>query len=270
MAGISSKALNGSAENKYKFNKGSELQDKEFSDGSGLDWYATQFRSLDPQLGRWWHVDPLADHPNQIGMSPYSAFWNNPILYDDPDGQCPFCPWLDAVVDIGFVLYDAGVLIHEKVTTGKTSGENWAALGADGASILVPMSVGASAAVRATYKAVNKVDNAADVVKTADKAGDAMKNRVKLQKGTKEAIQDAAPKTKDGKFIDPNTGKPIEKGQEVFGHKTGQEWSKYKKDPANQGKTRKEVIKDQNDPKKYQIEDRKSNASHKYEEKPKK
>jgi hypothetical protein len=45
------------------------------------------------------------------------------------------------------------------------------------------------------------------------------------------------------------------------------EWSKYKKDLANQGKTRKEVIKDQNDLNIYQIEDKKSNASHKYEEK---
>lgn len=96
-------------------------------------------------------------------------------MYDDPDGQCPFCPWLDAVVDVGFVLYDVGVLVHEKVTTGSTSVANWAALGADGASILVPMSVGAGVAVRAGVKAVNKVDNAVDIAKTADKAGDAKK-----------------------------------------------------------------------------------------------
>jgi len=55
----------------------------------------------------------------------------------------------------------------------------------------------------------------------------------------------------------------------VYGHKKGQEWSKYKKDPANQSKTRKGVIKDQNNPNKYQIEDKRSNASHKYEEKSK-
>ena len=109
-------------------------------------------------------------------------------------------------------------------------------------------------------------EKALDVVKDVEKGADAMKNRVKLQKGTKEAVQDASLK-KDGKFIDPNTGKPIEKGQEVYGHKTGQEWSKYKKDPVNAGKSRKEVIKDQNDPNKYQIEDKKSNASHKYEQK---
>ena len=60
---------------------------------------------------------------------------------------------------------------------------------------------------------------------------------------------------------------PIEKGREVFGHKKGQEWSKYKNDPVNKNKTRKEVIEEQNNPNIYQIEDKKSNASHKYEEK---
>lgn len=39
----------------------------------------------DPRIGRWFSTDPKEDKfPN---MSPYVAFNNNPILYDDPTGE---------------------------------------------------------------------------------------------------------------------------------------------------------------------------------------
>jgi RHS repeat-associated protein len=72
-------------ENKYLYNG------KEYIPDVDLNFYDYGARMYDPVLGRWSVVDPLADHPKQIGLSPYNAMWNNPIRYNDPDGRCPEC-----------------------------------------------------------------------------------------------------------------------------------------------------------------------------------
>jgi RHS repeat-associated protein len=85
MAGISDKALKTQyVDNRYRYNDGTELANKEFSDGSGLELYETDARSYDPQLGRFWQIDPLGDINESY--SPYSFANDNPILLNDPLG----------------------------------------------------------------------------------------------------------------------------------------------------------------------------------------
>jgi hypothetical protein len=49
-----------------------------------------KFWEYDTRLGRRWNLDPVID-PSE---SPYAANKNNPILYNDPAGDCPICPIL--------------------------------------------------------------------------------------------------------------------------------------------------------------------------------
>lgn len=76
-----------SPKNDYLYG-GKELQ-KDFD----LSWYDYEARYYDPVLGSFVSVDPLSEDERQLFYSVYSAFWNNPTRYNDPDGKCPDCPY---------------------------------------------------------------------------------------------------------------------------------------------------------------------------------
>lgn len=78
--GLSSMALN-RLQNNYLFNGIEKIS--EFD----LEVYDAAARNMDPQLGRWWQVDPLA--VTMSSHSPYNSMLNDPVNLNDPDGNSP-------------------------------------------------------------------------------------------------------------------------------------------------------------------------------------
>lgn len=108
MAGISSKAVAfGKPENKKGFN-GNEIQNKEFSDLSGLEVYDFNARTYDPQTGRFIQIDPLVE-TSQESLTPYQFGWNDPVRYNDPSGKFPFL--IPLIPIIGEALTAAGAAV---------------------------------------------------------------------------------------------------------------------------------------------------------------
>jgi len=60
--------------------QGSEKDDEVKGQGNS---YTTQFRQLDPRVGRWLTIDPVT----QPWQSPYTSMDNNPIWFNDPLGD---------------------------------------------------------------------------------------------------------------------------------------------------------------------------------------
>jgi len=82
ITGLSSAALN-RMQNDYLYNGIEKITDFD------LELYDAFYRNLDPQIGKWWQVDPAA--AKYASLSPYNSNFNNPVNFADPLGDDP--PW---------------------------------------------------------------------------------------------------------------------------------------------------------------------------------
>jgi len=85
-----------------------------------------------------------------------------------------------------------------------------------------------------------------------------------IRDSVRTEVEARAPRTSDGRFIDPNTRLPIE-GKYDLGHKPGYEFWREKLNAHSEGLTQKQFNDRMNNPDYYQIEDPSSNRGHLYE-----
>jgi RHS repeat-associated protein len=109
LAAISCKAA-GALDNDRKYN-GIEL-----NEDLGLNTYDAFFRNLDPQIGRWWQIDPKIESMEM--WSPYASNYNNPIRFSDPLGDEPCCQEL--LKDIKSAFKETGEAIYRGAVTVAT------------------------------------------------------------------------------------------------------------------------------------------------------
>ena len=106
LAGVSGAAPGLSLKNYYQFNG------KENQLDLGLNWNHQDARFYDYQLGRWHSSDPLASKMTR--WSPYTFSFDNPLRYQDSNGQFP---WPGFMIDllIWYTTLEAKLSHHSEV-----------------------------------------------------------------------------------------------------------------------------------------------------------
>jgi hypothetical protein len=106
--------------------------------------------------------------------------------------------------------------------------------------------------------------NAATAQTEAVPSGGKALRRPYIRKPVDAEIERAAPRAADGRAIDPNLRVPID-GKPHRGHVRGHEFRREKAKAEAEGLAQREFNDRMNNPDLYQLEDPKSNMSHRYE-----
>lgn len=161
--------------------------------------------TLQPDIvSRWMSPDPLADHPTQIGLSPYHFAGNNPIYWNDPDGRCPWC-LVYIAFEVGMAIYDAYDAYQTVKDPNLSTTQKAGIITASAASSIVLPGGGYGTAAKQTVKTVDKVMDANKVMSKVDEAVDIAKVTFKKEadgswskKSYRENLQKATGKSAEG------------------------------------------------------------------------
>ena len=231
-------------------------------------FYYLNSRYYDPEIRRFINADGYVNaNGGFIGYNMYAYCSNSPIVYKDSNGN--FIDTIFDVISLGFSVAE--------VIASPADPLAWIGLIGDAVD-LIPFVSGVGEAVRVVKIADNIIDAADtvhDVSKAVDNVGDVVDtvsdstkalHRPYIRKSTREAVESVAEKAPDGRFLDFNTGLPID-GKYDLGHQYGHEFWRERDLAMRKGWSQKEFNDYMNDPSFYRIEDPRFNRSHRYEKK---
>lgn len=193
------------------------------------------------------------------GNNMFAYCGNNPVTRSDDVGTAWETVW--DILSLGSSILD--------VAMNPADPWAWIGLAGDVVDVVVPFFGGAGETVRAvnTARKIGDVtDDVHDAAKAIDNTATAAKklHRPYIRKSTRQAVEQAAKRAPDGRFLDANTLLPIT-GKYDLGHVYGHEFWRERDRAMSLGWSQKQFNDYMNNPKFYQIEDPISNRSHKFE-----